>query len=134
MDKDLLRGILMTIYLLLKERYEKMGDMFNGVVVEKENALEIGELVLHILSSIDELNTSRRAFVDFLKGMDDDKGIRFEPDSQYALTFVMALRELNNSLTKLMVLLPLADEDMKWLRLTGQFVEKGIQEYVSELK
>jgi len=134
MDTDKLRIILMSVYLILKERYNKLGEIIENAPPAPEHAEKAVDLVLHCVTAIQEVHHHRDDLVIHLnEGMVNEK-VRFQPDSQQALALIMGLREVNITITKLAELLPLAHRDANWLRTTGNVVNHGIQEYVDGLK
>ena len=134
MNTDKLRIILIGVYLTLKERYDKLGGIIEKVEPTPEYAGKAVDLVLRCVTAIQEVNQHRDDLIVHLKEVAVDNKVRFQPDSQQALALIMGLREVNITITKLTELLPLAHKDTIWLRMTGDIVDHGIQEYVDGLK
>lgn len=141
MNTDKLRTILMSVWVLLNQRYDKMGEMLEKaewrlVNPTKENTTKAVDLVFYCLTCIQDVNNHRTDLVNELKQamVDNENEVVFKPDSKNALALLMGLRETNSTITKLASLIPLAQQDADLLQTTGSVIERSIQEYVNELK
>ena len=141
MNTDKLRTILMTVWLLLNQRYDKLGEMLEKaewrlINPTKENTTKATDLVFYCLTCIQDVNNHRTDLANELKQamVENENEVAFKPDSKNALALLMGLRETNSAITKLASLIPLAQQDADLLQTTGSVIERSIQEYVDELK